>query len=99
MSEANEVPAPDLGARLNAARRKRRLSVAEVAEQCDLSRSTVRDLLSGRRTPTPDVAARLLRVLQPEPATAGELGRLSTSRWLSSSGSGEVRVEEPTVEP
>ena len=83
---------PDLGARLNAARQRQGVSVAALAELTNLSVDNVRELLNGKRTPTPTVTEGLLRVLDLEGEIVDEL-RAATGRWKSSFSGEEVALD------
>ncbi|MDR9450481.1 MAG: helix-turn-helix transcriptional regulator [Acidimicrobiia bacterium] len=85
-------PGPDLGARLNAARRRLDVSVRHLAQEMDLSVDNVRELLDGKRTPTPAIADHLIRLLGLEGEIVGEL-RTSAGRWTSSFSGEEVNLE------
>ncbi len=75
-----------LGERLRAARRRRRMSEAEMAERCFVSRTTLRKLEAGDLTVSAALLARVLEVLALDDdldriAAADDLGhRLADAR-------------------
>lgn len=83
----------DVGARLNAARRRQGISVARLAELADLSTDNVRELLNGKRTPTTEVTERLIRVLDLDVKLEKELRGVVAGRWTSSFSGEEVRLD------
>ena len=83
---------PDLGARLNAARQRRNVSVHDLAQQMDLSVDNVRELLNGKRTPTPSIADHLIRLLDLDGEIVEEL-RATTGRWTSSFSGDEIDLD------
>lgn len=83
---------PDFGARLNVARQRQGISVVRLAELIDLSADNVRELLNGKRTPTPAVAERLARALDLDEDLTDQVLSVAGGRWTSSFGSGEVHL-------
>lgn len=68
--------------------------MARLAGLTELSISHVRELLNGKRSPTPAVARRLARVLKLDAEMADELQSAVSSRWISSFSGDEVRTHE-----
>ncbi len=83
----------DLASRLNASRRRRRMSVRRLARVCGISRSHVHELLTGKRIASPAIAERLIDALELDEAMAAELRALPAQRYISVFGSSELRLD------
>jgi transcriptional regulator with XRE-family HTH domain len=79
---ARHIPA-DLGARLNARRRALGVSMAGLATTTGLSRSHVSSLMSGKRSPSPSVAEKLIEALELDDSFAAELRTLPGATYRS----------------
>jgi ribosome-binding protein aMBF1 (putative translation factor) len=90
--ERETIP-PDLGARINEARRRAGLGVVETARACDISLDHLSDILAGKRTPNDVVARRLIEVLEMDDVMADELIHHATGRYLSAGGFGTVLTD------
>lgn len=89
MAPDRPVP-PDLAARLNAARLRAGLSVAELARACSLSRGHLHEVLTGKRTLSAAVTRRVMAVLHLHEPMATDLVEHATGRHVSSAGFGIV---------
>lgn len=72
-------------------RKEKRLSVAELAAQADLSVGTIRAIEQGRRAPSEESGVRLLELLLPE-------GSLSKQEGLSLDGQ-QIRIDYSFTDP
>lgn len=84
----------DLASRLNARRRFLGLSTKDLANHTGLSRSNVDSLLSGKRSPTPAVAEKLIKALDLDDDFAAELRTLRGSRYQSGFAQGEIKLTD-----
>lgn len=84
---------PDLGARINKARKHTGLTVAQLAGQLGVSRSLVSDIVSGKRTPSSSIAAELVTILDLDEATKKDLSELTESTYTSSALDSIVRID------
>lgn len=87
---------PDLGARINRARKRKGFTVGQLADELGLSRSLVSDIVSGKRTPTPAIAISLIAVLDLDDTTRSDLEELTESTYTSSALDAIVRLDRHT---
>ena len=87
-------PTADLASRLNARRRWLGISTSEMARAMDMSRSNVNSLMSGKRSPTPAVAEKLIETLRLDGELADELRSLDRSDYRSGFAQGPVKLTE-----
>lgn len=90
--EREAIP-PDLGDRINQARRRAGLGVVETARACDISVEHLGDILAGTRTPGDVVARRLIEVLEVDDAMADDLIHHAGGSHRSTGGSGTVLTD------
>lgn len=94
--DRSNVP-PDLASRLNQRRRALGLGIKDLVERTDLSRSNLQSLMSGKRSPTPAVAEKLIAALELDDDFAAELRSLEGSRYQSGFAQGEVKLSDNTA--
>lgn len=86
-------PNADLGTRINRARRSAGLTVGDLARRLDVSRTLVSDIVSGKRSPTPSIAGRLIQILDIDEDTRKALEQLTESTYTSSALDGALRLD------
>ena len=87
----------DLAARLNAIRRRHQWSVRHVADRCDISPDHAHQLLTGKLSPTSEIAERLIVALELDTDTAEALRTLRTSHYVAAYGSTAIRLTHNEV--
>lgn len=87
----------DLVSRLDTRRRSLGLSVKELAIRTELSRSNLASLLSGKRSPTPAVAEKLIGALDLDDSFADGLRSLMGSRYHSGFAQGPIKLTDHTA--
>ena len=83
----------DLGARLNRARRHRGWSIREMARRCDISRELAHQIFTGKTSPTPDVAERLIDKLGVDMETAPQLRSLPSTQYIAAYGATAIPLD------
>lgn len=79
-----------LGSRLNTRRRALGMSVGELARRTHVSRSNIHALLTGKRSPTPEIGERLIEALELDDELANEIRALKGSVYRSGFACGDV---------
>lgn len=88
----NMKTSADLGRRINEARRRADMTVGELARQLTVSRTVASDIVSGKRSPTPSIAQRLIELLDFERETEEDLRQMSEATYTSSALDSTMRV-------
>ncbi len=87
-------PNADLGAKINKARQRAGLTISELARMLDVSRVVVSDIVSGKRSPTPGIAHRLVQILDLDETIRQDLAELAESTYTSSVLDGTMRLDK-----